>query len=210
MKVCLRRVQVIHGPNLNLLGRREAELYGRMSLAEIDERLVACAAEAGMELRIVQSNHQGVIVGAIHRAAGWADGLVINPGAYAHTSVAIGHALRSTLCLRTGQAASAVAAVELPAVEVHLSDIAAREPFRQASFIVPACTGQISGFGWQSYVLGLEAVVMVLKRGAPSRVRGEARHSPSRRCVGRSPTATGRRLALELLASCAAGRPSSH
>ena len=137
------RLLVIHGPNLNLLGKREPDVYGHLTLAEIDARLQAWAAEAGVELRTLQSNHEGTIVDAIHEAAGWAGGLVINPGAYSHTSYAIRDAL---------------AAVRLPAVEVHLSNIHAREEFRRTSVVAPACLGQISGFGWHSYRLGLEAL----------------------------------------------------
>ncbi|MDD3829285.1 MAG: type II 3-dehydroquinate dehydratase [Anaerolineae bacterium] len=138
------RLMVIHGPNLNLLGKREPDVYGRLTLAEIDARLQAWAAEAGVDLRTLQSNHEGAIVDAIHDAADWAGGLVINPGAYSHTSYAIRDAL---------------AGVSLPAVEVHLSNIHAREEFRRTSVVAPACLGQISGLGWHSYRLGLEALV---------------------------------------------------
>lgn len=138
------RLMVIHGTNLNLLGKREPDVYGRLTLAEIDARLQAWAAEAGVDLRTLQSNHEGAIVDAIHDAADWAGGLVINPGAYSHTSYAIRDAL---------------AGVSLPAVEVHLSNIHAREEFRRTSVVAPACLGQISGLGWHSYRLGLEALV---------------------------------------------------
>lgn len=140
----MTNILIVHGPNLNLLGAREPGVYGTTTLAEINARLEALAAERGATLRIVQSNHEGELIDAIHAALGWADGILINPGALTHYS----YALRD-----------AIAAVGIPTIEVHLSNVYAREPFRHTSVIAPVCKGQISGLGVQSYLLGLTALL---------------------------------------------------
>lgn len=143
----MKKVLVLHGPNLNLLGHREQDVYGSDTLAEVNASLYTLAAEVGLELRIVQSNHEGALIDEIQRAKEWADGIVINAGAYTHTSYAI---------------RDAIAAVALPTVEVHMSRIYAREEFRHHSVIAPVCQGQISGFGKESYLLGVRGLIAVL------------------------------------------------
>ncbi|MDK2413002.1 type II 3-dehydroquinate dehydratase [Aphanizomenon sp. PH219] len=142
-------ILVLHGPNLNLLGLREPGIYGSLTLAEINRLLESKAMELQADILFMQSNHEGVLVDAIHGALGKHQGIVINAGAYTHTSVAL---------------RDAIAAVNLPTVEVHLSNIYRREDFRHHSYIAPVVIGQISGFGAQSYLLGLEALVYYLNQ----------------------------------------------
>jgi 3-dehydroquinate dehydratase-2 len=143
------RILVIHGPNLNLLGKREPEIYGSVTLEEINQAIQFLSKELNIEVECFQSNHEGEIVDKIGNMIGKFDGLVINPGAYTHTSIAI---------------PDAIAGVGIPTVEVHLSNIYKREEFRHKSFIAKVAVGQISGFGKLSYLLGLRAIVNILKR----------------------------------------------
>lgn len=142
-----RRILVINGPNLNLLGTREPGIYGKMTLADVVEGLRRRAGELGAELEAIQSNGEGELVSAIQSAAGTFDGLILNPGAYTHTSIAIRDAIQG---------------VALPCVEVHLSNVYAREEFRQRSLTAPACVGQVAGFGPDSYRLALEGLLAYL------------------------------------------------
>lgn len=141
------QILVLHGPNLNLLGQREPNVYGSTSLAEINTRIEDQARTLQVKVSCFQSNHEGALVDAIQSAWGQYQGLLINPAAYTHTSVAI---------------RDAIAAVKLPTVEVHLSNIHQREAFRHHSYIAPVAIGQISGFGYYSYILGLQALVQHL------------------------------------------------
>ena len=144
----MKRILVIHGPNLNLLGKREPEIYGKFSLSDINEKIKKLGVEKKVTVDILQSNHEGEIVDVIGKAPEKYLAIVINPAAYTHTSVAIRDAISS---------------VDIPVVEVHLSNIYRREEFRHKSLIAGVVTGQISGFGVNSYLLGLLAVVELIK-----------------------------------------------
>lgn len=140
-------ILVLHGPNLNLIGQREPDIYGSMTLSEIDQELKSSGAEMGLEVRTLQANGEGALIDALHEARGWASGVIFNPGGYTHTSVAL---------------RDAVAAIEMPVIEVHLSNVYAREEFRHQSLISPVCAGKIMGFGWRSYMLGLQALAWII------------------------------------------------
>ena len=143
------RVLVIHGPNLNLLGDREPEIYGTQSLDDVNELITTWAADLGLQVRCEQYNGEGQIVDALHAARATADAIVINPGAYAHYSYAVADAIRS---------------IGIPTIEVHLSNIHARDEFRRTSVTAAACRGTIGGFGPLSYVLALQAVAKILEK----------------------------------------------
>lgn len=142
------KILLIHGPNLNLLGWREPSIYGTVSFDEINARMKKAAAENNAELTVFQSNSEGALVDAIHDARNWADGIIINPGAYSHYSIALRDAL---------------SAVKLPTIEVHLSNIHAREEFRHKLVLTPVCVGMICGLGWRGYLYGLQALISILE-----------------------------------------------
>lgn len=137
-------IQIIHGPNLNLLGEREPEVYGRLTLAEINGMLEKQVSAAGSKVKSFQSNSEGGLINAIHDSREWADVIVINPGAYTHTSIAI---------------RDAISGVNIPTIEVHLSNVHAREEFRHHSYISPVCVGVIAGFGVEGYSMAIYAAL---------------------------------------------------
>lgn len=141
------KILILHGPNLNLLGTREPEVYGSMTLDDINSKLIGLGKELGAEIKCLQSNHEGALIDALHDAKTWANGVVFNPGGYTHTSVAL---------------RDAIAAIGIPVIEVHLSNVYAREEFRHKSLISAVCRGKILGLGWRSYTLGVRALVETL------------------------------------------------
>jgi 3-dehydroquinate dehydratase-2 len=149
----MKPVLILHGPNMNLLGERETEIYGDMDLNAVDQQLIKEGADLGFKIRTRQSNHEGELITALHEARKWAEGIVFNPGGYTHTSIAL---------------RDAVAGIGLPVVEIHMSNISAREEFRHHSLIAPVCAGQIAGFGLNSYKLGLQALCGILEEKVAS------------------------------------------
>jgi 3-dehydroquinate dehydratase-2 len=143
------RVLIIHGPNLNLLGEREPAVYGSQTLADIDGEVAALARELAIEVQSMQHNSEGAIIDALHAARKNYDAVLLNPGAYTHYSYAI---------------ADAIAAISIPVIEVHLSNIHAREAFRRTSVVAPACAGSVGGFGKNSYLLALRAAAAIARR----------------------------------------------
>jgi len=138
------KILILHGPNLNLLGTRETEVYGSMTLGDINAKLIELGEELGVKIKCIQSNHEGALIDALHDARIWANGVVFNPGGYTHTSIAL---------------RDAISAIQIPVIEVHLSNVYAREEFRHVSMISAVCKGKVVGFGWRSYTLGLRALV---------------------------------------------------
>ena len=142
------KILILHGPNLNLLGTREPEVYGSMTLDDINKKMIELGKELGAEIECQQSNHEGALIDALQDARTWASGVVFNPGGYTHTSLAL---------------RDAISAIQIPVIEVHLSNVYAREEFRHSSMISAVCKGKIVGFRWRSYELGLRGLIDIIK-----------------------------------------------
>ena len=141
------KILILHGPNLNLLGTREPEVYGSATLESLDNHLIALGKEFNVDVKCFQSNHEGALIDALQDARTWAFGVVFNPGGYTHTSVAL---------------RDAISAIAIPVIEVHLSNVYASEEFRHKSLVSAVCKGKVSGFGWHSYELGLRGLMEFL------------------------------------------------
>jgi 3-dehydroquinate dehydratase-2 len=142
------KILILHGPNLNLLGTREPEVYGSMALDDINKKMLELGKELGAEIKCLQSNHEGALIDALQDARTWASGVVFNPGGYTHTSIAL---------------RDAISAIQIPVIEAHLSNVYAREEFRHISMISAVCKGKVVGFGWRSYELGLRGLIDIIK-----------------------------------------------
>ena len=138
------KILILHGPNLNLLGTREPEVYGSMTLDDINQKMIELGEELGAEVTCLQSNHEGALIDALQDARTWAGGVVFNPGGYTHTSIAL---------------RDAISAIQIPVIEAHISNVYAREEFRHISMISAVCKGKVVGFGWKSYELGLRGLI---------------------------------------------------
>ncbi len=142
------KILILHGPNLNLLGTREPQIYGSMTLEDINQKMIALGGQLGADVICHQSNLEGALIDALHEARTWADGVIFNPGGYTHTSIAL---------------RDAISAIGIPVIEVHLSNVYAREEFRHTSMISAVCKGKVTGFGWRSYELGLRGLIESLQ-----------------------------------------------
>lgn len=142
------KILILHGPNLNLLGTREPEIYGSMALDDINKKMIELGKELGAEIKCSQSNHEGALIDALQDARAWAGGVVFNPGGYTHTSIAL---------------RDAISAIGIPVIEAHLSNVYAREEFRHVSMISAVCKGKVVGFGWRSYELALRGLIEIGK-----------------------------------------------
>jgi 3-dehydroquinate dehydratase-2 len=142
------RILILHGPNLNLLGTREPEIYGALTLDDINAKMIELGASLGAQVKCLQSNHEGALIDALQEARTTMDGVVFNPGGYTHTSVAL---------------RDAISAIQIPVIEAHLSNVYAREEFRHVSMISAVCKGKVVGFGWRSYELGLRGLVELIR-----------------------------------------------